>query len=284
MTHSTSDHSFSKPVHAFNRFLPFPWFSSIAWVSNFLNIADVSKIPGQMPDRGAVFTQLFTRSKNGDEVFQPPIYLSNMQPDLADKETFMQNSLSPQNLVEVDYSNSSSMYGAPNQSPEFRVRSEPQLNGNANREKVVPLNDASADGVSVDSVGEDARQLAALSSELKFVIHLLADLKAELRVAKEEIRSLHQMEQRTYDRMSQFEQRQQQAEIRRNRLHHSQNQQLERRLQSTMAGLIATALHNAIERIGLARKVRSTAVPEPATKPSTYSVPKRKNTGIYRLN
>ena len=92
------------------------------------------------------------------------------------------------------------------------------------------------------------------------------------------------MEQRTYDWMSQFEKRQRQAGIQRSQLQHNQNQQLERRLQSAMAELIATALHNTIERRGLARQMRSTAVPEPATKPSTYSVPKRKNTGIYRLN
>ena len=277
MTDPTSDHSFSEPVHILVRFLPLPWLSFIAWVSNFLNIADVSKIPGQMPDRGAVFTQ----SKNGDEVFQTPIYLSHIQPDLAEKETFMQKPFSPLNLGEVDYSYDPSTYGAFNQSPEVQVRSEPPRNGSVNREKV-PINEASAKGASLDSAVENAHELAALSSELKFVTHQLADVKAELRVAKEEIRSLHQMEQRIYHWKSQFEQQQKQAEIKRSQLRHAQDQLLERRLQGAMAELIAIALRNAIERQGLAR--RSATSPEPARQPSTYSVPKRKNTGIYRPN
>ena len=122
-----------------------------------------------MPDQGAVFTRLFPKRKNSDEVFQTPIYLSNIQPNLADKETFMQNSLSPQSPVEVDYSNDPSA-GNPstgsafNQSPERRVLSEPLLNGNANREKVVPINDASANGAGANDTVGDAHQLAALSN------------------------------------------------------------------------------------------------------------------------
>ncbi len=274
MTKPTSDHPFSKPFHLFEQRTLAPWLSDSSWVPHFLKIADVIKIPGQKADQDTVLTS----GKTGDETFQPT-YLSNLQPNSADKETFMQNSFSPQNLVEADRSNgsssngsspnSSSPYGAVNQSPEDKVLSEPLLDANANREKVIPIN-----GAHMSSAVDNARKIAALSSELEFANHQLFDLKAELR-------SIQQMEQRTYDRISQFERQQKQAEIQRSQLRLAQDQQLERRLRGFIEKFIAITLHNTIERLGLAR-MRGGSVPEPARRPSTYSVPKRENTGIYR--
>ena len=270
MTNPTSDHPFSKPFHPFEQLMLAPWFSESSWVPRFLNLANVIKIPGQKADQDAVLTFALPKAKTGDDTFQPT-YLSHFQPNSPDKETFMQNSFSPQNLVEIDHSNGASTYGAANQSPEHKVSSEPLLDANANREKVVPINSAS-----MSSAVDNTREIAALKGELEFANRQIFDLTAE-------IRSIKQMEQRTDDRISQFEKQQKQAEIQRGQIRLAQDQQLERRLRSFMHELIATALHNAIERSGLVR-VRSASVPESAKQPSTYSVPQRENTGIYRLN
>lgn len=275
MTNPTSIPSF-KPFHILEQLPLFPWLSPSSRVSPFLNIANVIKITGQIPSQGAVFTHGNTLSNNGDEVSQKPTYLSNNQPDPAVKETFMQNSLSPQTLINID----PSVRGSVNQSPDDLASSDLRLNANANREKVIPIN-----GVGADSPAQEDHGLTALSGEIQFLTHQLSDFKAQLRVAKEEIRSLHQMDQRTYDqmsdRMSQFEHRHKQAEIQRSQLRHAQDQQLERRLQGFIEEVVKTALHNTIERLGLAR-VRGAAISEPARQPSTYSVPKRESTGIYR--
>ncbi|MGB3297611.1 MAG: hypothetical protein WBA76_05020 [Phormidesmis sp.] len=259
MTNPTPDPSF-KPFHVFEQLLLFPWLSPKLRASPFLNIANVIKIPGQISHQGAVFPLGQLLGKNGDEVFQTPTYLSHTQPDQADKEAFMQNSLSSKTIVNSD----PSALGGVNQSPEDLTSSGLLLSAN--------------------SSVEESQQLAALSRELKAVTYQLFDIKAQLSAAKEEIRGLSQTKQRTYDqiseRMFQFEHRYKHSEIQRNQIRHAQDQQLERRLQSFIQETIKIALHNTIERLGLAR-VRGGAIPEPAKRPSTYIVPNRENTGIY---
>ena len=100
-----------------------------------------------------------------------------------------------------------------------------------------------------------ADNFAAVSLDsMQAVIRQLADVKAELSAMK-------------------------QSQSRQAQITQAQNKQLERRLQHFVQNLVKRAMHDAIQRFA---RPRSSAVPEPARQSSTYTVPQRKNTGVYR--
>lgn len=233
-------------------------------VNYFLNTANVNQIPEQTPYPSHDATPL----DSSDESLQGFIYPSSFQPDSAVKETFMQNSFSNYNSTDNGLaSHSPSSYGAVNQSPELRSVSEPSPSTGTYRENVVSINSAT----------DGARQIAALFSQLKLMRRQIGDLTEDLQVAKAEIRAAKQGNQHMDERMLRFEQKHQQAAIQQSKLRFAQEQQLERRLRQSFEDTVRMAVHSAMERF---MQVPRT-VPEPARQPSSHSVPKRQNKGIY---
>ncbi len=302
-----ADDSFSKLLPIFEQCFLFLQFPDSSFTPYFLNTANVSKITGKIPDH----RDDFTRQQNRDEVSQNPIYLSNFQPNLAVKETFMQNSFSIHNPADPSLAvNSPDTCSAVNQSPEFRASSEPSPVKDIYRKKVVSINSAptsstsgSASTGSTSTSGanhatEGTHEMATLYGELALMSHQLSDLKADLQVTKADLQvtradlqvarvdlqaaqadlqTVRQVGQRTHDQMLQFERQQQQEAIEHCKIRLAQDQQLERRLQQCVKDSVKMAIHLAMERL---LRVRSSVVPESARRPSTYSVPNRLNTGM----
>jgi hypothetical protein len=310
------DDSFNEHFPYFAQCFPPSYFPTSSSIPSFLNNANVSKIPGQVPHHN----EDFTRPNSGDEVSQSPTYLSSLQPDLAVKETFMQNSLSTPNPASNIADNDFATHGVLNQSPELWTFSEPfplvdRVDREIDREKVVPINVSSTGSVAASSLTSDTREFAALLAALRSEIaseiasetaamsqamsRQIASLEAALRatqsdlqvahacqratqadlqVAQEQIQALKQSHQRSDDDMLQFKQQQQQALRQQAQIHWNQDQQMERRLLQGAEETVKRAFHDERERS--IRGSRS-AVSEPTRQPSTYSVPKRENKGIY---
>jgi hypothetical protein len=295
------DDSFSEQFPYFAQCFPPSYFPNSSSIPSFLNNANVSKISGQVPHH----SEDFTRPKSGDEVSQSPTYLSSFQPDLAAKETFMQNSLSTPNPASNIADNDFATHGAVNQSPELWT--SPEHFPLVDREKVVPLNAAPSGGAAITGI---TREMAAIYSELNHVISgLKADItemhaslqitqsdlramQADLQVAhagqratqadsQEQIQALKQREQRTYDELLRFQQQLRQESIQQSQIRLNQDQQMERRVLKGAEDFVKIAFHSERER---SIRGRSSVVPEPARKPSTYSVPDRPNRGIYTPN
>jgi hypothetical protein len=277
--------SLSKLLPSFEQCFPLLQFPDSSSIPYFLNNANVSKITGQIPDH----RDGLTRQQNSDEVAQSPIYLSNFQPNLAAKETFMQNSFSIHNPADPSLAVNSSpdTYSTVNQCPESRASSEPSPSKDIHRQKVVPIN-----GTAGAETVEETREMSALYSEIKLMSHQISNLKADLQVtradlqvtradlqvAQAEVQAVKQIGQRTHNHVLQFEQRQQQQAIEQCKIRLAQDQQLERRLAQSTQDIVKKAVHNAVERF---LRVRSSVAPEPLRQSSTYSVPNRLNTGIY---
>lgn len=105
----------------------------------------------------------------------------------------------------------------------------------------------------------------------------LAHLKGTLWAAEAKIRDLTHC---TDTRIALLEQRYQQDQIKQNRIRHSQDLQLERRLQHYIQKSVVEAMQQAIDRF---IRVRRSVEPESATQPSTYRVPNRpEGKGIFR--
>ncbi len=311
-----SDESFNKLLPRFEQCFLFLQFPDTSFIPEFLNSANISqmasrlsgRITGQLtgqltgqpskqtPDHRDDSNRLEIRSENPlenrDAGSQTPAHLSNFQPDLAVKETFMQNSFSPHNPTDHSLAvNSRATYGAVNQSPESRASSEPSPIKDVHRQKVVSISSTPGS----DAV-ENAREISALYSELKLMSGQISSLttnlqatqanlqvtQADLQVAQVEIQVLKQTGQRTHDHVLQFEQQQKQAAIKQSQIRLAQEQQLERRLYQYAEDVVKKAMHSAMERfLGRIRSSVSSVVPESAKQPSTYSVPNRLNTGIY---
>ncbi len=187
---------------------------------------------------------------------------SNSQPYKAVKEsTVMQNSFNSK----VSTESNSGPHSTANPSPEVQTSSD---SASLNRDKVVPIN----------SAVESANEVSFLRSELKFTQQQLESMRATLLSLQAEMKDIRYADQRMSDRFDRFEQSQQQTQINQNKIRHAQDQQLERRLQDFIKDAVARTMHNAIQKFVRARNAE---VPEPARMPSTYSVPKRTNTGIY---
>jgi hypothetical protein len=299
------DDSFSEQFPYFAQCFPPSYFPNSSSIPSFLNNANVSKISGQVPHH----SEDFTRPKSGDEVSQSPTYLSSFQPDLAAKETFMQNSLSTPNPASNIADNDFATHGAVNQSPELWT--SPEHFPLVDREKVVPLNAAPSGGVPVGGLTKDTREFAALLAALRNEIasemtamsqamsRQIAGLEATLRAtqselqvaqasqratqadSQEQIQALKQREQRTYDELLRFQQQLRQESIQQSQIRLNQDQQMERRVLKGAEDFVKIAFHSERER---SIRGRSSVVPEPARKPSTYSVPDRPNRGIYTPN
>lgn len=296
------DDSFREQFPYFEQCFPPSYFPNSSSIPSFLNNANVNKITGQVPHH----SEDFTRPKSGDEVSQNPTYLSNFQPNLAAKETFMQKPFSTHNPTSNSLTdNDFATHGAVNQSPELWTSPEPLPL--VDRES---LNAAPSDGAAITGI---MREMAAIYSELNLVISGLkaditgmhaslqitqsdlratqADLQvahaglratqADLQVAQEQIQALKQREQRTYDEMLRFKQQHEQAWIQQSKIRLNQDQQMERRVLKGAEDFVKIAFHSERER---SIRVRSSGIPEPARKPSTYSVPDRPNRGIYTPN
>jgi hypothetical protein len=303
------DDSFNEHFPYFAQCFPPSYFPTSSSIPSFLNNANVSKIPGQVPHHN----EDFTRPNSGDEVSQSPTYLSSLQPDLAVKETFMQNSLSTPNPASNIADNDFATHGAVNHSPELWTEPFPLVD----RENVIPLNAMPSNGTAVNGTAVNGtavtgvtREMAALYGELTHLISGLqaditalhtrlqitqsdvratqADLQvahaglratqADLQVAHEQIQALKQWNQRSDDDMLSFKQQQQQALRQQAQIHWNQGQQMERRLLQGAEETVKRAFHNERER---SIRVGRSAVSEPTRQPSTYSVPKRENKGIY---
>lgn len=189
---------------------------------------------------------------------------SNSQPYLAVKESMVM-----QNSFNNSAQSSSAPHGTANPSPEVQTSSEA---ASFNRDKVVPINSA-ANGATAD-----VDEVFLLRSELAFMRQQLAEVKAALLSAQEDIKEVRYADRRTGDRIDHFERSQKQAQIKQSQIRHAQDQQMERRLQDFIKSVVTQTMHNAIQKFV---RLRSAGVPEPARMPSTYSVPKRTNTGIY---
>ncbi len=149
--------------------------------------------------------------------------------------------------------NSLSTQAIANRSPEDRPSLEPMAG--LDREKVVAINNGT------DSLREMALRLA--------------DMEAELRVVKAKLAT----EGQVVAWMANFERSHQQAQIKQAQITHAQNQQLERRLQQFVKDLIISMVPDAVRRVV---RIRGPVVHEPTMQPSTYCVPQRENTGLYR--